>query len=338
MKTSGFACSLLLLLVHTSFAAEKKQLTPENFERVSAVYAKIVGQLAQAHPKYQKMYNPILRKDQAYIEYQSAFFSDVIVAGGILSDGSILVVLNKDTLEVLSLNNLPVWNYYMSSESKSEANRQRIPKWNYESAVVAARKYLEAVNVKVPDGFILNCISFDTWFHSRWEVRWQPAFSHIPYDNGQLYNYPQSICVIFTESGELESVTSASPIVFPASKEIKIDEESAIIKASRCAPLVMETPFYKQRREGGFVIKSMKEVKLVVNTPNWLLDPNRAIWMTKEPPKEARIAWKVVFSTVDGQEIYDSKDSKRASLKLSPPDIIVFIDAATGECVGANFT
>jgi hypothetical protein len=74
----------------------------------------------------------------------------------------------------------------------------------------------------------------------------------------------------------------------------------------------------------------MESAELRISVPNWLLDPARAVWIREKPPEETRLCWVVRFRTTDTVD--------RRSMKLTPVEILIYIDAATGEVVGANFT
>lgn len=76
---------------------------------------------------------------------------------------------------------------------------------------------------------------------------------------------------------------------------------------------------------------ALREVELKVVAPNWLLDPKRAVWLRTKPAEEMRVCWAVHCLTRPGTEEITLK-------KLLPPQIVIYIDAATGEAVGAGFS
>ncbi len=77
--------------------------------------------------------------------------------------------------------------------------------------------------------------------------------------------------------------------------------------------------------------KEYELAELLIAAPNWLLDPKRAVWLRDKPPEETRLCWVVTFTSV-----YTGKEDP--GTMAVPPMFIVYIDAATGEIVGANFT
>ncbi len=110
-----------------------------------------------------------------------------------------------------------------------------------------------------------------------------------------------------------------------------VTQDAAITKASKVVPLIQRSPYYLQCRLPGFVVSGVLKAELLVAAPNWLLDPKRAIWLRDKPPEETRLCWVVAFTSV-----YTGK-TEPGEL-LVPPVFLVYIDAATGEVVGANFT
>ena len=78
-------------------------------------------------------------------------------------------------------------------------------------------------------------------------------------------------------------------------------------------------------------MSGLHKAELLIAAPNWLLDPKRAVWLRDKPPEETRLCWVVTFTSV-----YTGKEEP--GTMLAPPMFIVYIDAATGEIVGANFT
>ncbi|MFA7054438.1 MAG: hypothetical protein WC328_15605 [Kiritimatiellia bacterium] len=117
----------------------------------------------------------------------------------------------------------------------------------------------------------------------------------------------------------------------PKREDVVVTQDAAITKASIVVPLIQRSPYYLQCRLPGFVVSGVLTAELLVAAPNWLLDPKRAVWLRDRPPEETRLCWVVTFTSV-----YTGK-AEPGEL-LVPPLFLVYIDAATGEIVGANFT
>jgi hypothetical protein len=135
-------------------------------------------------------------------------------------------------------------------------------------------------------------------------------------------------------------MAAATSVFTPAPKslEVSVTREDAVRKAMEAVPKVMETPFYQQTRADGFVADKVKSCELKVAIPNWLLDPKRAEWITEKLPEETRLCWVVRISTVDAKAADRPKRKDGKVGELMRPDILVYIDAASGEIVGAYFT
>jgi hypothetical protein len=98
---------------------------------------------------------------------------------------------------------------------------------------------------------------------------------------------------------------------------------------------VLRTPFFLNwRYYADYAVAGIEETKLVVFEPNWLLDPRRAEFGHTGPPKTPRLCWRVVFGLC---ETLRPRADPNVRVPLPPAKVAVFLDAATGECVGALF-
>jgi hypothetical protein len=194
-----------------------------------------------------------------------------------------------------------------------------------------AKEYLSHFGLSVPSNYKLTNIRYAMHRFEMWEVEWQPVFEGFSfYDLAQ--SYIPSMSVSFDEKDGLVGFGAATPPPWPQSKEIKIDRDEAILKASQIAPLVEKTRFYRRCRVPGFVVDGIEEIGLKVVFPNWLLDPEKASWGAESRlPTESRICWVVKFNSRPGSP-------ELAKKRLIPPDFVIYIDASTGECVGADFS
>jgi hypothetical protein len=209
-------------------------------------------------------------------------------------------------------------------------NVQKVPKLSVSEALDRAKFYLKELEVELPTNAILKVVSFGGDYLGQWEVRWRPATGGFTYDD-LLSCEEQSMVVLFHEEYGFCGYACALDFPAPTSTVVRVTQEEAIVKASKVAPLVMKTPFYRMCRERGFVVSGVKNTELKIVAPNWLLDPARAIWIRKTPPEETRLCWIVTFETKDTIE-------RKGGMRLTDVDIYIHIDAATGEVVGANFT
>jgi len=201
---------------------------------------------------------------------------------------------------------------------------------NTNQVVVHAEKYCNMIGCPIPAKMKLREISFNQEKSNCWTVRWTPSINGFSFDEfGQLY--AQHVTVNFHEKYGFVSYSSLSDYPSPKSTEVKIAKEDAIAKASKAVPLIQRSPYYLQCRRPGFVPSGVHSAQLLIAAPNWLLDPKRAIWLRDKPPDETRLCWVVTFTSV-----YTGKADP--SEVLIAPAFLVYIDATTGEIVGANFT
>jgi len=208
---------------------------------------------------------------------------------------------------------------------------QSAPELTVGEAVHRARGYLDILGIEVPAHMSLAGANFNATYDTTncWSIIWLPRVNGYQFDS--LF-CRQIIHIQFHERLGLIEAGIQDYWPLPKSTEIHFSCEAAILKAEKVAPLVMETPFYRQCRLPGFKVEQLKNVQLLISAPNWLLDPKRAIWFFDKPPEETRLCWVVVFETVD------TVPARPRNFKPMPPDIRIYIDAATGEIVGANFT
>lgn len=209
---------------------------------------------------------------------------------------------------------------------------QQIPEFDPDRAVQVAKNYLNLYQIPLSAGLELASAKFNQSCQACWEVRWTRVINGYPWDDFDPVSR-ESLVVIFHEKEGLVCLSDDIYSPVPKSLDVVMTREEAITKATKCAPLVERTPFYKSARLDGFIVDEMKACDLKVAIPNYLLDPQRANWLRKTPPDETRLCWVIRFATVDGKA-----KQRPGPGKPIPPDIIIYLDAATGECVGANFT
>ena len=88
----------------------------------------------------------------------------------------------------------------------------------------------------------------------------------------------------------------------------------------------------------GFVAKSVTNCELRVSAPNWWFGPKPCTYMSVgKAPTETRLCWKIKIATMDSkQEERRRKGELGSDESLIAPEMTIYIDAATGEAVGAN--
>jgi len=247
--------------------------------------------------------------------------------------GNLLVKIRSETFEFQSLLNRSLF-----SKINETIDPDLVPSLRIGEALVKGEKMLNHFGLSSQRELLVEKISFNQSYPSCWEVRWIPTYQGYPVDNF-VEPYAETAFVVFHESLGLVLVGEEIYSPAPPSFELNIEREQAIANASKYVPLVQRSPFYRQAREDGFVAVSVKSCVLKIAAPNWLLDPDRAVWIREKPPEETRLCWVVRFTTMDSKAAernLKNKDGKQ--MKLIPPEILIYLDAATGDCIGANFT
>ena len=221
---------------------------------------------------------------------------------------------------------LQIWNHDLNKYIETNGV-QRIPCWTIERAYKQACQYLIDLRMPLPSNMIIKAIRFS---QSRWCVHWQPSWKQYKCDSFDTC-YVQEIAIEFHEKLGFIGYTQKNDYPMPKREDVVVTQDAAITKASIVVPLIQRSPYYLQCRLPGFVVSGVLTAELLVAAPNWLLDPKRAVWLRDRPPEETRLCWVVTFTSV-----YTGK-AEPGEL-LVPPLFLVYIDAATGEIVGANFT
>jgi hypothetical protein len=209
-------------------------------------------------------------------------------------------------------------------------NPTTVPSLSLNEAIDKAKIYLRNLGVELPDNASLKTVQFNVNHMHCWEIRWGPSYGKYDYDDF-VTPYEQSIVVAFHETIGLYFFGKRYNFPAPKSTRVKVLKEDAIRRAEKVVPLVMKTPYYQMCRLTGFKVSGLDKAELLVSAPNWLLDPKRAVWVRKKIPEESRLCWVVTLLTVDAV-------TRKDGMKPIPPKIVVYVDAATGEIVGANFT
>ena len=225
-----------------------------------------------------------------------------------------------------------VHNYALEEYLKAhKEQRQMVPALTVEQATAKGREYFKTVGFVLPPSYRLDTVDFNSSNPSMWTLRWQRYAGDYAYDTTNQLMVNDAV-ISFHETLGIGTCGVHSYLPEPTSLDVKVDRENAILKASKAVPLIQDSPYYLQARVPGFVVKSLLDCSLCVAVPNWLLDPERAVWIYDHVPKEVRLCWVVRFTSVNSKPEPDPK------YQLVPPKFIIYIDAKTGEVVGVDFT
>ena len=234
-----------------------------------------------------------------------------------------------------------VVNSYVRWKYKPPAGWQENPTLTREAVIQRAKEYLKIFKIDVPPDYKLEEPNFGDYGGamgtSCWRVSWSRVSGQYPWDGYTLGM--ESVFVDFYEKEGLVNLADCCcNCPAPKSLEVKMSKEEAVAKATQCVPLVQRNPSYRSTLRDGFVAKSVKSCELLVAAPNWWFDPKRCTFMSVgKAPTETRLCWRIEMSTMDSkQEERRRKGEIGPQDSLIAPQMTIYIDAATGEAVGAD--
>ena len=232
-----------------------------------------------------------------------------------------------------------VVNSFVRWEYKPPSGWQETPTLTREAAIERAKQYLKIFKIDVPPDYKLEEPKFGKYGegHNCWWISWSRFSGKYRWDEDTLCM--ESVSVNFFEKEGLAGLSSCRcNCPEPKRLEVKISKEEAVAKATQCVPLVQRNPSYRSTLRDGFVAKSVKSCELLVAAPNWWFDPKRCTFMSVgQAPTETRLCWKIEILTMDSkQEERRQKGQIGPQDSLIAPQMTIYIDAATGEAVGAD--
>lgn len=299
------------------------------FKTAEAFYKRYMPRLVPTNVPFAEIYTCPFRVPRGEINTKSGIYGNSFWIGGM--DVSITIRQDGSTNCLDVFSNVALSYYIKTNEI------QNLPSFPLEKAYSTALHYLELLDIKVNEHAELSELAWgndggrdEYGIPSVWRAVWRPSYGGFKYDDFLKDIYYPRIQVFFSEQYGFLSFSRTPFPPAPKTLEIRVSRKDAVFKAERAVPLVMMTPQYRQCRMPGFKPIRVKNMELRVAAPNWLLNPVRAVWLWEKPPEETRLCWIVRFATADTVD--------RGEMKLIPPDILIYIDAATGEIVGANFT
>lgn len=296
----------------------------EAFRLGEQYYQKFIGKVAPTNVPFADVYRGPFRVSRDNIDISDTIYGK-----------NNIWIQGQDVCVRIYTNRLEYFENKRLSRHILTNDTQTVPTMSLEQAYAQAIRYLDIFGVKIDGRTAMAKLSWGSetpWgITSIWRVVWVPTDGGYRYDEFVKDFYNPCIGVSFSEKYGFVSFSNAPFPPPPKTTEVCIQREAAIFKAEKAVPLVMLTPYYQQCRLPGFKVSGLKSAELRIACPNWLLDPARAIWIWDSPPKETRLCWIVRFTTADTVK-------REEGMKPAPPDILIYVDAATGEIVGANFT
>ena len=299
---------------------------PDTYGNIVSTYSQLIKRLVPENSQLKVLYNQPLLREKIDLDDEILDSPDGKIWLASLHQPLTLTFYHVP-LKLRSVHNYALEKYLLEHKDQT----QKIPTLTFDQAIAKARDYLKIIDFTLPPNYRLDKFDFNVSNPSIWTIRWQRYAGDFAYDNTNqlLSNYAS---ISFHETLGIGNCAIQSFLPDPSSLVVKVTSEEALLKASKVVPLIENTPYYQKGRVSGFVVKSLKEASLRVVVPNWLLDPHRATWIHSKIPDEVRLCWVIRFTTVNSRPEPDPKYS------LVPPEIIVYVDASTGEIVGGTFT
>lgn len=305
-------------------ASENRTLNQEVWPIVTNLYWVYASKLVSSNVPFFEEYQQPLRCGGLYggYEVRSDYEGETVTAECPLN-----LSFNRRTLIPYRIYNKKLIDYVNTNAV------QKVPSSTMTEAVREAKRYLEIIGVPLSTNMVLtSCIFDDAYYKNSWTITWEPTAGRYTYDT-VMEPYVQFFSVIFNEKFGFLRFHAENYWPPPKSTEVRITREEALAKAERAAPLVFKTPMFLARNShSNYKLRTLEEITLRVYLPNWALDPKRAVWIRDSPPTETRLCWMVHFVTVD------VKTGKTGEHGNNPQFVWIYVDAATGEIVGANFT
>lgn len=298
----------------------------DTYGNIVSTYSRLVEALVPENSQIKSLYNQPLLREKIELDDDILDSPDGKIWLASLHQPLTLTFYHTP-LKLRSVHNFALEKYLLEHKDQT----QKIPVLAFDQAIARARDCMKTIGFTLPPNYRLDKFDFNVSNPSMWTIRWQRYAGDFAYDNTNqlLTNYAS---ISFHETLGLGNCAVQSFLPEPSSLVVKVTSEDALLKASKAVPLIENTPYYQRGRVSGFIVRSLKEVSLRVVVPNWLLDPKRATWIHSKIPDEVRLCWVARFATVNSKPESDPKYS------LVPPEIIVYVDAGTGEIVGGTFT
>lgn len=239
---------------------------------------------------------------------------------------------------------LHIYNTKIAEEIERRMGAGEKPKLTIPEVIERAHHYLKLLEQEIPPDYGMK-----VWYGSDgemaeepvWWVKWEPCVNGVFFDDS--LGWPNAhIYMIFHEDLGLKGYYRKVNIYpMPRSMEIRISAAEAAERAASLLPDFLKGPYYAfccswYGYSTSNKISRLRETRLVLFEPNWALDRNRPFFFTEacqKVPKETRLCWRVTFEAK--QEYEPGKTPPALKDVLLGLVILIFIDAKTGEGVGA---
>lgn len=315
-QATVFMCIILCFHI-CSIAGE---LPDTSFDAVSNYYDRVVAKLVSPQSPCAAAFSVPINRQMIEMEEQSPRLSPIINVQAPLH-----LIVERDSGVVRQ-----AWNHALDRALAKSLAGPSAPKLQITEVLSMAMTYIKLVGTRIPSNCVLKEISFDRNYPHCWEVRWEPEYGGFTYDDFDS-TLVQSIGVVFYEDYGFAGYGCDLNLPPPKNVLVKLSRAEGVLKAEKAAMILMKSPVFLTRRSEGFVVSGVLNAELKISAPNWLLDPSRAVWHRDAAPAETRLCWRIKLETRDASKRQDALLPVR-------PVVVIYVDAATGEVVGAGFT
>ena len=315
--SSVLSLSRVRALEKEACAQEKHTDEQKDWVAVTNLYALFVSKLVTPNdPFYDEYQQPFPRVEGAtgYTVETDDHMGETVSAE---TEGQFCFWFNRDTLVPFRIHNTRLIDYVNTNAV------QNVPELSMTEAVKTAKHYLELLGIPLKSNMVLSSCSFnDSHTKHSWSITWVPTAGGYPYDTADPVHI-QFLSVTFNEKYGFLGFYMQDDWPPPKSTEVRITREEALEKAEQVTSLMLTNgqPTYKMR--------TLEEIALRVYLSHWTLDPEN-----ERPSPETRLCWMVHFVRVD---IRTGKTGTGMP-GTNPYYLWIYVDAATGEIVGANGT
>jgi len=299
------------------------EVSEATLKGVSDFYDEIVSSLAPSNVPFADIYKQPLTLEERFGYKENPF--DYYPAVVFVQAQFIFQVTKEPHPKLIALYNNRLRQYISTNEL------QRVPAWTPLEAIGKAKDILKILHIPAVTNMVLKDVLFGGMNDDPvWRIRWEPRVQNIRY-NTLPEQETQEIEVSISERHGFVGYRGRYDFPAPKRMDVLIKQEDAIAKAAKAVPFIQRGPYFWRGRPSRITVSGVYSAQLLIAAPNWLLDPKRAVWIRNKPPDETRLCWVITFTSVYAGQT-EANETRIA------PVFIVYIDAATGEIVGANFT
>ena len=235
-------------------------------------------------------------------------------------------------------------NMEIRSQLKELRGAGERPTLTINQAIARADEYLRLLEYEIPDNFVVS-VRFVFYRDPIWVVQWRPSVNGILFDNAGNRWKSDLVAVEFHERLGLQRFNWRVGVYpEPKSMDVHVSPEVAARTAAPLAKKIMHSGYFRgwHGKNPERTLSEIMDTRLVIYEPNWIFSPLRSIFLKPEStelPKETRLCWRVTFVVKENTTRGGLGDEPNIVRIIHDSDklIWIYIDAASGRCVGADY-